>query len=142
MNRILVALDGSPRGPAVLATAVDLAKKANAKLVLYRAVGIPAEMPPDLWRHPEATLLDVLRDNAEKYLDKCAAEVPAELLEGKRVGVGAPWQAVCDEAEREHFDLFVIGSHGYRGLDRVLGTTAAKIVNHAPCSVYVVRPKS
>jgi universal stress protein F len=33
----------------------------------------------------------------------------------------------------------VIGSHGYGGLDRVLGTTAAKIVNHASCSVLVVR---
>ncbi|MCU1281826.1 MAG: hypothetical protein JWM53_5372, partial [bacterium] len=27
----------------------------------------------------------------------------------------------------------------YGGLDRLLGTTAAKIVDHAPCSVYVVR---
>jgi nucleotide-binding universal stress UspA family protein len=36
--------------------------------------------------------------------------------------------------------LIVIGSHGYGGLDRVLGTTAARVVNHALCSVLVVRP--
>jgi nucleotide-binding universal stress UspA family protein len=36
-------------------------------------------------------------------------------------------------------DLIVIGSHGYAGFDRLLGTTAAKVVNHAHCSVLVVR---
>jgi nucleotide-binding universal stress UspA family protein len=36
-------------------------------------------------------------------------------------------------------DLIVIGSHGYGGLDRVLGTTAARVVNHADRSVLVVR---
>jgi nucleotide-binding universal stress UspA family protein len=38
-------------------------------------------------------------------------------------------------------DLIVIGSHGYGALDHVLGTTAAKVVNHADRSVLVVRPK-
>ena len=33
----------------------------------------------------------------------------------------------------------MIGSHGYGGLDRILGTTAARVVNHALCSVFVVR---
>ena len=35
--------------------------------------------------------------------------------------------------------MIVIGSHGYDTLDKVLGTTAAKIVNHADRSVLVVR---
>ena len=35
--------------------------------------------------------------------------------------------------------MIVIGSHGYGGLDRILGTTAARVVNHALCSVFVVR---
>lgn len=33
----------------------------------------------------------------------------------------------------------VIGSHGHGGIDRVLGTTAAKLVNHADRNVLVVR---
>ena len=39
----------------------------------------------------------------------------------------------------ENVDLIVIGSHGYGGIDRVIGTTAAKVVNHADRSVLVVR---
>ena len=46
---------------------------------------------------------------------------------------------MCDVAKEEACDLIVIGSHGYAGIDRLLGTTAAKIVNHAATSVLVVR---
>jgi nucleotide-binding universal stress UspA family protein len=35
----------------------------------------------------------------------------------------------------------VIGCHGYSGLDRVIGTTAGKVVNHADRSVFVVRER-
>jgi nucleotide-binding universal stress UspA family protein len=35
-------------------------------------------------------------------------------------------------------DLIVIGSHGYHGLDRVLGTTAARVSNLARRNVLVV----
>jgi universal stress protein F len=42
-------------------------------------------------------------------------------------------------AAENDVDMIVIGSHGYHGLDRVLGTTAAKVVNHADRSVLVVR---
>ena len=35
-------------------------------------------------------------------------------------------------------DLIVVGSHRYHGLDRVLGTVATKVVNHADRSVFVV----
>ena len=37
------------------------------------------------------------------------------------------------------FDLIVIGSHGFGTIDRILGTTAAKVVNHAERNVLVVR---
>ena len=36
-------------------------------------------------------------------------------------------------------DLIVVGSHGYSGIDHLLGTTAARVVNHADRSVLVVR---
>ena len=35
-------------------------------------------------------------------------------------------------------DLIVLGSHGYHGLDRLLGTTAGKVVNLARRNVLVV----
>ena len=67
------------------------------------------------------------------------AQARAELVERLQVEIGTAWRAVCDTAKEDAVDLVVIGSHSYGGIDRLLGTTAAKIVDHSPCSVYVVR---
>jgi len=141
MKRILVALDGSPRSPAVLQASIDFARSRKETITLFRSVGIPADIPQDLWKATDEPLLDVMRRRADAYLSECARVVPKELLAPieREVAVGVPWEAVCDAARRNEADLIVIGSHGYGGLDRLIGTTAAKIVNHAPCSVLVVR---
>lgn len=139
MKTILVGLDGSPRAPGVLATAVTIARAQNAKMHLLRSVGIPPEVPQDFWRTTEDSLLEVLRKRAKAELEDLYSRVPVELRAGVEVVVGVPWQTICDRAGIEGVDLVVIGSHGYGGLDRLLGTTAAKVVNHAPCSVVVVR---
>jgi nucleotide-binding universal stress UspA family protein len=107
--------------------------------VLFRSVGLPPDVPQDFWKTTEEPLLDVLKRRAKAYLDECAANVPRELLAESDVVIGVAWQAICDTARRVEADLVVIGSHGYGGLDRLLGTTAAKVVNHAPGSVLVVR---
>ncbi len=142
MKRILAGLDGSSRAPGVLATAVRIARAQGAKVSLVRSVGLPPDVPQDFWKTTDEPLLEVLRRRAKSYLDEQSTLVPAELLAGVEVVVEVPWEGVCDKAKREAVDLIVIGSHGYRGLDRLLGTTAAKIVNHAPCSVLVVRDPS
>ncbi len=140
MQKFVVGLDGSTHADAVLARAEALARVSGAKLVLFRSVSIP----PDLalaWPSPDKPLELVLRTEAEKYLDACALRIPAELLDGVRVAVGNAWRAVCAAAVDEDADLIIIGSHGYGGVDYVLGTTASRIVNHASCSVLVVRER-
>src|SRR5260370_25478838 len=47
MKRILVALDGSPRAPAVLAAAVSRARAQGGQLVLLRTVVLPPDVPHD-----------------------------------------------------------------------------------------------
>ena len=142
MKRILVGLDGSPRAAGVLATALTVARAQGAKVTLVRSVGLPPDVPQDFWKTTEEPLLELLKRRAREYLAEVAKAVPADLLAGQEVVVGVPWQGVCDLARQEDVDLVVIGSHGYGGLDRLLGTTAAKIVNHATCSVVVVRDKN
>ena len=139
MKRILVGLDGSPRASGVLATALTIARAQGAKVFLLRSVGLPPDVPQDFWKKTDESLLEMLRHHAQAYIDEQKAKVPSELLGGGEVAVGVAWQAVCDAARREQVDLVVVGSHGYGGFDRLLGTTAAKVVNHAPCSVVVVR---
>jgi universal stress protein F len=139
MKRILVGLDGSPRAPMVLAAAVKLAELAHAKLVLFRAVGLPPDMPPDLLARPPTDLEEVLRVSAHEGLEALAKGIEPGLVDRVVVEVGAAWDAIVREARKQEVDMIAIGSHGYRGLDRLLGTTAAKVVNHADCNVLIVR---
>jgi universal stress protein F len=139
MNRILVGLDASPRSPEVLEAAQALALRAGARLLLFRAVGLPIEVPHEAFSMAPGAVADLLRKNATDYLTGLLERVPPELRLGVVVGIGTPWQAICTAAEENNADLVVIGSHGYSGIDRLIGTTAAKVVNHARCSVLVVR---
>lgn len=140
MKKILVCLDTSPRAPHVLAAAIDLARRTKAKLVLFRSVGLPPELAhDDVFGVSPNTLLERLLTTAKEGLMRYRSDVPDELFEGLEVRVGTPWNAICAEAKSVGADLVMVGSHGYGGLDRVLGTTAAKVVNHAECSVLVVR---
>jgi nucleotide-binding universal stress UspA family protein len=139
MKKILVGLDGSPRQGAVLAAASDLARRTQAKLVLFRAVSIPTELPPEAYLMPPDEVTRVLERRARVDVDEAAKTLPSELIESSVVAVGTPWQSICNTAKEIDVDLIVIGSHGYDVLDRVLGTTAAKVVNHADRSVMVVR---
>jgi nucleotide-binding universal stress UspA family protein len=139
MDRILVGLDASSRGSGVLAAATDLARRTGGKLILFRAVGVPHEIPAEAYSMTPAALAGMLEREAKRDLDTVASGLPAGMVLETVVSVGTPWQAICAAAEHHEADVIVIGSHGYSGIDRVIGTTAAKVVNHAKGSVLVVR---
>ena len=138
MKRILVCLDGSPAQAAVLDAAATVAGALSAKLILFHAVAIPVHLPQQALALPPTDVGGLLSDMARTQLEELAT-ARASLVERVQVEIGTAWRAVCDTAKLDAVDLVVIGSHSYGGLDRLLGTTAAKIVDHAPCSVYVVR---
>jgi nucleotide-binding universal stress UspA family protein len=139
MKRILVALDASPRAPAVLAAAAHLAELTNTTLILYRAISIPPEMPKDIFRITDLSVEEVLTRNARGDLERMASTVPKAHIETIATTFATPWDGICRAAREYAADLVVIGSHGYGTLDRLLGTTAAKVVNHADRNVLVVR---
>ena len=141
VRRILVGLDGSQRERAVLEAAQDLAIRYEAPLTLMRAVGLPPEVPPEAWQNPEVSVKEFLEKKAREGLEQLALTLTENVRARCQleVVVASPWQALCFGAQALEASLLVIGSHGYGGLDRVLGTTAARVVNHALCSVLVVR---
>ena len=139
MKKLLVGLDGSDHERVVLAAARDLAERLGAKLILFRAVPLPVEIPANALGVPPTSLGDMLEDMARQHLHELAKQLPPALLDRELVTLGSPWRSICDAAKACEVDLVVIGSHGYGGLDRLLGTTAARVVNHADRSVLVVR---
>ena len=139
MKRILVCLDASPRAPFVLQTAADLAQRTGARLCVLRAVGLPPEVDQEMLVHAAATVIETMMGKAQTELAALTAKIPASVLDGYHVHIGTPWDTICREAKALDCELVVVGSHGYSGFDRIIGTTAAKVVNHCDRSVLVVR---
>ncbi len=98
------------------------------------AVTLPTEVPV---AYADAQLLETCRIRL--------AEIVAEQFKGvpgivQDAFFGSPWSAICDYAGRTQTDLIVVTTHGRTGLRHVLiGSTAERIVQHAPCPVLVVK---
>lgn len=82
---------------------------------------------------------------AERFFHKAQREATARVNEAGLVAHGEirpghPAQVLPHYALEVGADLMVIGHSGHSAISgRLLGTTADKIVDHAPCSVLVVR---
>lgn len=137
IRNILAAVDGSVRAPHVVAAAVEIAGKFDAQIALLRVVALPQEYPAAA-ANPRNDLPAELTHSVEEDLARLAATSPRLRALPALVYEGQPWRAIVDEGKRLDVDLIVLGSHGWGGWDRVLGTTAGKVANHADRSVLVV----
>jgi nucleotide-binding universal stress UspA family protein len=141
IRKILVGLDSSPRADHVLAAAVSLAQRFGAQLILVNSVGIPFDFPADALGLSPTALPGIMEEAARRDIEARARTLPSNIPHKVDIQIGTPWQVVCNLAKEEDVDLIVIGSHGYSGIDRVIGTTAARVVNHADRPVLVIRQK-
>jgi nucleotide-binding universal stress UspA family protein len=138
---ILTAVDGSERSAGVLRAAAELARRCNGRVHLYRSVSIPQEFPAAA-RMPPDTLPAILVDEARRELQAMAAGYSDVVVEEPAMSdPPQAWRGILAAGDRLNADLLVIGSHGYGGWDRVLGTTAANVVNRSERSVLVVHDR-
>jgi nucleotide-binding universal stress UspA family protein len=134
---VLAALDTSPRARGVLRTAADLARRFDSRLVLFRAVSVPPEFPPAAATHHLDGLGPKLLDDARRELAALAAEAGVDATVHV-VTSSEPWRAIIQVADALRAATIVIGSHGYAALDRLLGTSCARVADRAHCLVVVV----
>ena len=136
-KRILVGYDGSTFSDAALDEAISIARDSEAQITVVCAVERNYEMEamaPELERKlGEKADEDLLK--AEKIVKR--SEVEYNRQEAIR---DTPYKAIIDTAKKKKSDLIVVGTHGRTGLLRLLmGSTAERVIGHAPCSVLVVR---
>jgi len=136
--KVLVATDGSEHSMKAVQRALEMAEKEGAKVTLmavaYYSGGGLDEMPPNIQEKLENEAAAALKKSKAIFDEKgIAVEM---VLEAGLV----PANNILRKAEEEGFDKIIMGSTGLTGLKRVLiGSTAAKVVAHAPCSVTIVR---
>ncbi len=137
-KHIVVANDGSEGGFRALAMACDLAKHHGASLHMISVEvlpNIPASIDEIIETKTEENhkFHDVLakaRDIAKKKKVKLNAEVVA----------GHPVAAVVAYVNASKADVLVVGFMGHSALyERIIGSTADRLVRLAPCPVLVVK---
>lgn len=140
IRSILVALDDSKVAPLVFDTGAALARQMGAEVSLLRVLVLPPEIPPAAHAEPDH-LLDKVQADTRADLRALSALAPDVAFRPPLAVPGDPWRQIIEVSDQLNVDLIVIGSHRYHGLDRVLGTTAARVVNHAHRNVLVVHDR-
>lgn len=136
--KVLVPTDGSEHSMKAVQEGLELAEKKGAQVTLmsvaYYVPDYLEEMPPNIRQK--------LEDEARAALKKGKALFDAKNLPVEMVLEAGlvPANLIIQKAQDGKFDRIVIGSTGANALDKIImGSTATKVVAHAPCEVTVVR---
>ena len=140
-KRILVPVDGSPTSLRGLDEAIRLAKLSGGKLHLVHALDQVVFFGLDAY---QADLFGALREEGAKLMEKMKARVLAAGVEVttfvSEVLPGRVCEVVIAQAKACGADLIVLGTHGRRGVGRLLvGSDAEQILRVAPTPVLLVR---
>jgi nucleotide-binding universal stress UspA family protein len=142
LARILVALDDSDSSDAAVAFACDLAATAGSTLVFAHAVdGGDLFARAESFGYNPAPLFVEMRASAAELLAARAQAAKARGLAVETLVVeGGAAEAIVDAAAVHDADLIVVGTHGRRGLQRlVMGSVAEHIVRRSAVPVAVLR---
>lgn len=143
-KRILVAIDGTSAASLALAEAIELARDHGTEILLVHVIDDLRLTAGDIGGVNLSYEAPRLREAGKALLQDAAARARAAgiavrsvLLEEIGVGVGA---CLVQRAREWQADLIVCGTHGRRGIRRLLmGSDAEYIVRHTPVPVLLVR---
>ncbi|WP_448381277.1 universal stress protein [Gloeomargarita sp.] len=157
-KKILVAVDDTELGKSAFQTALDLASRYQAQMMLIHVLSPISEAYPDsIFITPLASGAyvglheEVMRAYAEQWKNfeqkglemlqrltqtATAQGIPTEFTQA----LGDTGRAICDLAKNWQSDLIVMGRRGLKGLSELfLGSVSNYVLHHAPCSVLVVQ---
>ena len=136
-RRILVGFDGSLFAEQAFEMALNLAALAGARLGVVSVATLP-EPPGEV--ETQATLESATEHYEAAYENlRRRAEGRGLTLE-TRILVGHPAEQIIRLAASTQVDLIVVGHRGRSRISEwISGSVSKRVVNHAPCSVLVVR---
>jgi len=136
-KRILVTIDpaDTKRASEMLPVARQIGGD-DAEIIMLSVVqDIPTYVAAEL----PGGVTDKAKQRTQEALREMAAQegVNAEIV----VRSGQASAGILGTAKEKQADVIVIASHHPELTDYLLGSTAHRVVRHAPCSVYVLRPR-
>jgi len=142
-KHILVPVDGSPTSMQAVAKAAGLAKAFGSALTAiyvidpYPFTGVGTDFAYGQAQYLEAATAEANEaiKGAREQLEAAGLAVQTRIVESHTA-----WRGILETATAIDADLVVMGSHGRRGLEKlVLGSVAQRVLAHATLPVLVVR---
>ncbi len=117
--------------------AIDIAQKLLDKDGTIYLVNVVEDIPTYIAAEMP---ISMLQDSKDQSLAELKATAKAAGIKAKcEVRSGRPASSILDAAEEHEAGLIVIASHRPGFSDYFLGSTAARVVRHAQCPVFVDR---
>ncbi|QLH07516.1 universal stress protein [Nitrosopumilus ureiphilus] len=137
IKKILVPLDGSPNSFRGLDVAIHMARESQATITGLYVAGIVKPRTSD----PITPLEKILLDHAQKIMKKAKLKAAQKgILFFDRVSYGDDGQRIVEVAEKQNFDLIVIGSRGMGAAKELfLGSTSNYVLHKSKKPVLIVK---
>lgn len=143
---ILLPTDFSECSMLAAEYAISLAKEYKAEIlvlhVMERAAEISSILGNDMPGYGAVLVYyeDLLKSAQNQVKEICDIAAEKGVKADQRVISGNPRHEILTVADSENVDMIVIGTHGRRGLSRLIqGSVAEAIVRHARCSILSIR---
>ena len=142
-KHMLVPVDGSATSMLALERARTLASALGSAITViyvldpYPFTGIGSE-----FAYGQEQYLQAATQEAESVLATAREKLSGSpgAVDVRVVESVAPWRGIIEAADTVGADLIVMGSHGRRGLEKlVLGSVTQSVLTHSPITTLVVR---
>lgn len=148
--KILLAIDGSNCSEAAVEALLRQYKPEDTEVLIIHVVESVKLMPVPyafgagpVFVQDYAAIAQQWRDEGEALVSRTANRLQtAGFKTSKSVEEGDAREQILECAGKWRPDVILVGSHGWRGLDRLLlGSVSEAIARHAGCSVEIIRAK-
>ena len=146
IKKILLAIDFSQNAPKILDSAAHIAKKFDAELCIVHVVESLNDYAgfavPHISLHKlEEDLLKGAESKMAGFVEEQMEDLKISIPYKDKVLSGDVAAEIKKYVEQEQCDLIIIGTHGYKGLEKTLfGSVAEKVLKAAPCPVLTINP--
>ncbi|HEX9715829.1 MAG TPA: universal stress protein [Desulfurivibrionaceae bacterium] len=143
IKKILVPVDFSENSQKILRTAVDFAARFKAEVMIVFVVQSFDDYSGFFVPHMPIIQLEeeMVKSATEKMKSFTAETLNGSVPHSTAILSGDVVEEINRFAGEAKADMIVMGTHGYKGLDKILfGSVAEKIVKTAPCPVLTINP--
>jgi len=143
-KHVLVTLDGSQEGEAVIPFAAGIARPLGAEVTFLRIVdsaGSDWGERGSVRKSSDGTIRALFIEQAQAYLDRVAAQLRSEgVTVHTMVAQGQPAQQIISTAKESGADVIAMCTHSRRGINRLMfGSVAEHVLHSSSLPVLLIR---